>query len=184
MIVRLPYCYKMTSLTLLILVGAVVSATAQDETARVERHLIKINALLPGMEYEAAVSRLVTLNVNPYLRPSYTSRDGLILQPAAHVQVRKYYNLARRQNRDKNITGNSGAFVGLSIFGASQSLTNAEDFRSDNYYGLGPVWGIQRTFGSNFNLSANGGVGYTIDNQQFVLLLNLRIGWALFRSSR
>ncbi len=176
--------FRKMSLIPLILVGAVTIAAAQDEAARVERHLIKINALFPGVEYEAAISRSVTLNVNPYLRPSYTSRDGLLLQPAAHAQVRKYYNLSRRQERDKNIAGNSGAFVGLSVFGASQSLTNAEGFRSDNYYGVGPVWGIQRTYESGFNLSANGGAGYTLDDQQFVLLLNLRIGWALFRSAR
>ncbi len=42
--------FRKMSLALLILVGAVTIAIAQDESARVERHMIKVNALLPGVE--------------------------------------------------------------------------------------------------------------------------------------
>ena len=159
-----------------------------SEPTRTEPHLFKINLLAPGLEYEVALGSSTTLNINPYLTGGYASSEGLLIFPAIQGQFRKYYNLMRRQAKGKRTVGNSGNFIGLAGFGVGRPITNAEGsniFRS--YYGAGPVWGLQRTYRSKFNLGLSGGVGYAFstysNDQQIVLLLNLRIGWVLSKKN-
>ena len=112
--------------------------------------------------------------------------NAWLVQPSLDVQLRRYYNLLRRSAKEKRVDGNSASFVALNLFGVGRSIVDAEDFRNHYYYGLGPVWGIQRTFRSKFNLSFQTGVAYLTDGfgrEDYLIRLNLRLGLVLKRGS-
>ena len=72
--------------------------------------------------------------------------------------------------------------MALDLLGVGPSVVDSEDFCNYYYYGLGPVWGIQRRFRSNFNISFQAGVIYISDgfgDEGFVPRLKLRVGLAL-----
>ncbi|MFP4089056.1 MAG: hypothetical protein ACLFT3_02020 [Cyclobacteriaceae bacterium] len=157
-----------------------------DEVVTVKPYLWKINFLLPGFEYERRLGNTTTLNANPYFDIGYSSNfilgDAWLVQPSLDVQLRQYYNLHRRFTKGKRVAGNSANFLALSIFGVGRSIVDRQDFRNHYYYGLGPVWGFQRTFRSRFNLSFSAGPAFTRDgfrNDSFILRLNLRLGLAV-----
>ena len=159
-----------------------------DSIPRVERQLWKINFLLPGVEYEQALGNFTTININPYLDLGYSSNfvlgDAWLVQPALNVQLRRYYNLLGRAAKEKRTLRNSGNFVALDLLGVGRSIVDRESHLDAYYYGLGPVWGLQRTYRSNFNLSFQAGLAYITNgfgNESYLVRLNLRIGLALKR---
>ena len=163
-------------------------ALSPDDVPQVERRLWKIGFVLPGIEYERSLGSFTSINVNPHLNVGYSSNFALgnawLVQPAIDVQLRKYYNLLKRAAKEKNTTGNSANFVALNIFRVSRSIVDTEDFRNHHYYGLGPIWGIQRTYRSNFNLSFQAGIAYAVDSfgrEDYLVLLKVRLGLALRR---
>ena len=66
---------------------------------RAARSLWKVNFLLPGAEYERALGRFSTVNVNPYFGLGYSSNfllgDAWSVQPSLDVQLRRYYNIEK-----------------------------------------------------------------------------------------
>lgn len=175
------------TIVLLLLISGLAQAQMSEPT-RTEPRLFKINLLAPGFEYEIALGSSTTLNINPYLTGGYASSEGLLVFPAIQGQFRKYYNLIRRQAKGKRTTGNSGNFIGLAGFGVGRSITSTEGNPVfQNYYGAGPVWGLQRTYQSKLNIGLSGGVGYAFspysNNQRLALLLNFRLGWVLSKKS-
>ncbi len=184
-------------LPLIICVLSVFGAIGQDSSTMpisiptVEPVLLKANFILPGIEYERALGRFTTVNVNPYLDLGYSSNFVLgsawLVQPSLNIQLRRYYNLLKRTARNKKTEGNSASFVALDLLGVGRSIIDAEDFRNYYYYGLGAVWGIQRTYRSNFNFSFQTGVAYISDGfgrESYLLRLNLRVGILLKRLSK
>jgi hypothetical protein len=68
------------------------------------------------------------------------------------------------------------------------AIYNFESINSNSNYSssspsitFAPVWGFQRTYKHNFNLSLNGGVGYNFDkyDSQVVPVINFTIGWVI-----
>lgn len=177
-----------TLLTFNKVVGQTVSV---DSVPSVEHHLWKANFFFPGIEYERVLGNFATVNINPYIDLGYSSNialgDAWLVQPSLDVQLRRYYNLLKRSAKGKRTAGNSASFVALSVFGVGRSVVDAEDFRNHYYYGLGPVWGIQRTYRSNFNISFKSGIAYTrngFGDEEYLLYLNLRLGLALRKRSQ
>ena len=167
---------------------AVGQSLLPDSIPHVERNLWKVNFLLPGAEYERALGEVTTVNVNPYFGLGYSSNfalgDAWSVQPSLDVQFRRYYNLLRRAAKGKRTSGNSGNFVALDLIGVGRSIVDREARLDTYYYGLGPVWGLQRTYRSNFNLSFQAGGAYVTNgfgDETFLLRLNLRLGLALKR---
>ncbi|MGB3780810.1 MAG: hypothetical protein WA960_20775 [Tunicatimonas sp.] len=166
-----------------------------DSIPSVTTNFWKANFLLPGVEYERALGNFSTVNINPYVSVGYSSNfalgSGWIVQPSLDIQLRRYYNLLRRAARGKSVSGNSASFVALDFLGVGRSVVDAQDYRNYSFYGLGPVWGIQHTFRSNFNLSFQAGVMYTQNGYEdgwwdrgFLPRLNLTVGWALRRKQQ
>ena len=156
-----------------------------DSIPSVATNFWTANFLLPGVEYERALGNFSTVNVNPYVSLGYSSNFALgsswVVQPSLDVQFRRYYNLLRRAARGKNVSGNSGSFVALDVLGVGRSVVDSENYRNFSFFGIGPVWGIQHTFRSNFNLSFQAGVMYAQNgwwDSGFLPRLNLTVGWA------
>jgi hypothetical protein len=178
-------------ITLLSLNKVVGQTLSLDSVPSVEHHLWKVNFFLPGIEYERALGNFATVNLNPYFGLGYSSNIALgsawLVQPSLDVQFRRYYNLLKRSVKGKRTEGNSASFVAISVFGVGRSVVDAEDFRNHYYYGLGPIWGIQRTFRSNFNISFKSGLTYIrseVGDERYLLYLNVRVGLALRKRSR
>ena len=146
---------------------------------------------MPGVEFETALGSFSTVNINPYVELGYTSNfafgDAWLVQPSVNVQFRRYYNLLRRSARGKRTAGNSANYLAIDVLGVGRSVVDREDFRNYSYYGLGPMWGMQRTFRSNFNLSFQAGAMYVQGHritEGWIIRLNLRVGLALKRKGK
>lgn len=170
-------------IVLLITISAFGQSSTENEPPAVESQVWKINFLLPGLEYERKLGNSTTLNANAYLRFGYSSNfifgDAWLVQPSLDVQFREYYNLYKRLAKGKRISGNSANFFALGVFGVGRSIVDRQDFRNYSYFGIGPLWGLQRTFPRKFNYSFSVGpsvINSGSDDIEFLLRLNLRLG--------
>ena len=170
---------------LFLLFTPLFKANAQ-ETPSVEKNLFKINLLLPGFVYEHGFDSKNTLYSEFSFGFGYRKSDfwgsTFVLYPTINEQFRHYYNLEKRANKGKRTAGNSGNFYGLNAIYNFKSINTNSDFSSSNAsFIIAPIWGFQRTYKHNFNLSLNGGVGYNIEkgNNEFVPVLNFTIGWVI-----
>ncbi|PRX45265.1 DUF3575 domain-containing protein [Salegentibacter salegens] len=162
------------------------SINAQDQ-ASVEDGLLSINILTPGLEYEYGLTNSTTLDLRAgsafgYRDNSYFGEDFGIY-PTFNVQYRYYYNLEKRLNKGKNIKNNSANYIALSGSVQSGKPIIGDLEYSEGYFGtVGPVWGLQRYYGSGFKLDLNLGAGYGFNESgdSFLsLLIGIRLGWRL-----
>ena len=162
-----------------------ISVSAQDQ-ASVEDGLFSVNILTPGLEYEFGLSNASTLDLRTGTGFAYHKGmfgEGFGIYPVFNVQYRLYYNLNKRLNKGKNVANNSANYVALS--GAVQSgkpIIGDLEY-SDSYFGvIGPVWGLQRYYGSGFKLDLNLGAGYGFEESgegYFSPILGIRLGWRI-----
>tara|TARA_R110000823_G_scaffold221496_1_gene349999 strand:+ start:111 stop:497 length:387 start_codon:yes stop_codon:yes gene_type:complete len=94
---------------------------------------------------------------------SYRSFDAssknliqFLLTPVADIQLKHFYNFAKRSEDGKNTNFNSGNFFGLSTFYDGKKIAGNVDPEVNQLIALGPIWGIQR---SNGKFSIKGSVG-------------------------
>ncbi|MEO1053273.1 MAG: hypothetical protein AAFX87_21755 [Bacteroidota bacterium] len=176
-------------ITILFIVLSISGSTlyAQDEPS-VRDNFVTINFLAPGFKYERGLGATSTININPGLGFSFlfssNSGSDFAVQPYVDVQLRKYYNLAARSALGKNAANNSGNFFALDIVGVFPAIAESDNIDTGSGYAIGPVWGMQRTYASGFNLSLHVGIGYAsdeFDSNGATLLTGLTLGFALNR---
>lgn len=195
----------MKKLFLIALVFGVFSINAQS-SKNVEVHQIAINILFPGVSYEHGISSNKTVRVDGGISIGAISINdsGFDLYPRLDVQFRNYYNLDRRQFKNKNVTGNSGNFYGVHVYYTSDVALLGSDFEADltniilfgpasfeTFY-VGGTYGMQRSYTSGFNWGLQFGLGvisvdYSESNssvtvtEQFSVYPNLRVtfGWII-----
>lgn len=173
-------------LTALVLQGSLYAQELSGTTPALNQNLWKADILAPGLVYERRVGHSLSVAINPSLGIGYGYASALgsswLVQPTLDLQLRRYYNLERRAEKGKVVDGNSGSFFALSVFGASRSLTDSEAFTSDYHFGIGPLWGFQRTYSNNFNVSLQLGGVYsrnTSGAQGLSPQINLGLGFVL-----
>jgi hypothetical protein len=159
-------------------------AQAQDAPrAEAAERLFKINFLAPGFEYEQRIAASSTLNVNPFLGFAIdaNSRTGFnySLAPSLAIQARRYYNLGRRMEKGKNTANNSGNFVALFAGGSTAAIVTKDMPVSGPAYVIGPVWGLQRSYKSGFNLTLSLGAGR--NNTRFTPITWMSMGFLVGR---
>ncbi|MEW7280564.1 hypothetical protein ABW636_18405 [Aquimarina sp. 2201CG1-2-11] len=163
-----------------------ISLFAQKVTSikNVADHLFKINLLLtPGLEYEVGVSKNTTIDFRlgtgfAYRNTFGNERYGIFL--SSELAYRYYYNFDRRESKGKNISKNSANYIAMTSTFASGDPIIGKIETAIDYIGLiGPVWGIQRTYGAGFNLGLELGMGYRFDNldSDIAPIINFRLGW-------
>ena len=126
--------------------------------------MFKVNFLVPGIEYEHGVSENSTLSLGVgtgivYINDSFN--DGVGFYPFAQGKYKYYYNFDRRQNKGKNTAGNTGNYVSLvGFFQSGEKIFGGLDREYSDTFGVGPVYGLQRTYNSGFNWSFEAGIMY------------------------
>jgi hypothetical protein len=161
-------------------------AFAQDKNSSVEKNLFKLNLLTPGITYELGLAKKVTLNSDLNLGLTFFAENensSLKLFPFIREQIRYYYNLEKRSNKNKNILNNSGNFLAVNASYYSQSLGDVKYVHGLDGFTIAPVWGLQRTFNSGINITVNTGVGYNFSSHESVNdispIINFTLGWVI-----
>ena len=169
----------------ILLLCAFFSASAQT-TKNVENHQFSINILLPGVVYEAGLTKNSTIasevTFGFTIQESDFGANGYGIYPIGRLQYRNYYNLERRLAKNKRIQGNSGNYVAPTIaLQSGNALVGDLDFNSNFFAAVGAVYGIQRTAPKGFQFRLEAGPAYTFDEFDggFGLFLAAKIGWTL-----
>ncbi|MGM0932174.1 MAG: DUF3575 domain-containing protein [Bacteroidota bacterium] len=158
---------------------------AQDQ-ASVEDGLLSINILTPGLEYEFGLTNSTTLDLRAGTGFAYRKNsfdEGFGVYPIFNVQYRYYYNLEKRLEKGKNINNNSANYLALSgAVQAGKPIIGDLEFNEGYFGAIGPVWGLQRYYGSGFKLDLNLGAGYGFNESGesfFSPLIGFRLGWLI-----
>jgi len=133
----------------------------------VEEYQVQIGLPLPAILYEKGISKNSTLSLEALTGLQITGCSGCETQFGVHPilrgQYRFYYNMERRIRKGKNITGNTGNYVGgLLVYQSGSPLIG--DIQNLDVLGGGPVYGIQRTYKRGFFYRLEGGVAYFRDD--------------------
>ena len=171
---------------LLLAFGLFCFSLSAQKIAKVEDNLLSINILTPGLEYEIGVSDASTVDLRAgtgfaYHKNWYT--EGFGIYPIFNLQYRYYYNLAKRLEKEKRIGHNSANYVALSgLVQSGKPVIGDLEYTADYFGVIGPVWGLQRYYGSGFKLDLNLGLGYGFndhDSSYLSSLISIRLGWLL-----
>ncbi len=148
---------------------------SQDDVNADIRDVTKLTFFGPGISYEKRIGKLQSLMGQALLSPEiyigYSSAFGnmsrIDIYPALGLQYRYYYNLAKRNTKEKRTQMNSANYIGAMTeiyFYKDRILANAEkDLRSSKVTGI--VWGLQRNYQSRFSLDLSFGLGYIFTKQ-------------------
>ncbi|MDY8138563.1 DUF3575 domain-containing protein [Aquimarina sp. 2201CG5-10] len=162
-----------------------IVVSAQYGDASVEDQLFKINLFTPGIEYEVGLNKNSTLDFRvgtgfAYVKTNNEEDFGVFL--TFEGAYRYYYNLEKRLSKNKNITKNSGNYVALTSFLAPGNPIIGDLDTDIDYIGVvGPVWGFQRTYNSNFNIGLELGLGYEFTNEDgnIAPIVGFRLSWVI-----
>jgi hypothetical protein len=142
-----------------------------QENIRNTSSVLRLNLINPGIEYELPVFDHFTVlfNVGIGYGESYPNltinASGWLYSicPFMDVQYRNYYNLAKRLNKQKNISYNSGNFWGVRLLTRGKEFDSNFTRTSNIDFAVNPIWGLQRSFGK-INLLFDIGISYYFDN--------------------
>jgi hypothetical protein len=157
-----------------------ITIFAQDSIS-VSKDLFKIDVLLPGFSYEHGITKKSTFLVQFGVGSAAFNSDEIYISPIVLGEYRYYYNLEKRDKKGKNISRNSGNYLGGNIayhfvpFGHQN-----EDFTE--YTTLAAFWGLQRTYKKGFYMNLQLGGYYAFDNDgdtAFGPWINYTLGFVL-----
>lgn len=122
--------------------------------------------------------------------------SGLFLTPVINLEPRFYYNINKRESKNKNTSNNGANFLTTSISYHPDwfVISNKNNINVNNQLSIIPKWGIRRNIAnSNFNFEAGIGFGYRFyflkqygyskNEGETALDLHLRIGYT-FKNSK
>ncbi len=150
----------------------------------VEDHQLQLSLPMPSILYEKGIAENATLSIEAItgfnLRGCTGCETEFGVYPSIRGQYRYYYNMGRRLDKGKNISGNSGNYVGgLLLYQNGNAVIGNLD--ANSLVSLGPVYGLQRTYRRGFFYRLETGVAYFEDdfNNGAILILAARIGWVI-----
>ena len=158
-----------------LLMLASVNCFSQDRVNTDIRDVTKLTVFGPGISYEKRIGKLQSLTLQALLSPEiyigYSSALGnmsrIDVYPALALQYKYYYNVVRRNRKEKRTQMNSGNYLSAMTeiyFYKDRILTNSEeDLRSSKVIGI--LWGLQRNYQSRFSLDLGFGLGYIFTKQ-------------------
>lgn len=170
---------------LLVLFLSVILGYTQS-SRQVEDGLFKVNALLPGISYELGIANKATITFEGFI--AFTLEGGTNrstefgIYPGLQAEYRYFVNMDRRISKNKNISGNSGNYVGfLNQFQTGNPVIGDLEFNSDYFYNVGVVYGIQRTTPRGLYWGISFGPGVLVDQfgTDLGLIIDGRLGWVI-----
>ncbi|NER18587.1 hypothetical protein [Spongiivirga citrea] len=171
-----------------VLLALIISQFAIGQDSKnVADSQFKINFLTPGVEFETGISNNSTLNfalgTGIFLRKQNNQDTEFGVFPYLDGQYRYYYNFKRRLDKGKRTDRNSANYFSLSALAQSgKSIIGNVDFTEDYAAFVGPIWGMQRTYNSGFNLNLSAGVGYAWSENfdgEILPTVSFTLGWVL-----
>lgn len=173
---------RITSLLLLSVIIISTKITAQVET----QNICRISLINPAIEYELAILKksTITSRVGWGLSGSYSNLDLMqtgwiyMLVPYADLEYKNLYNIQKRATQGKKTQGNSTNYWGIrSQYRTKATRTNIAR-KDNNDFSIGPMWGLQHSYGKIHLLCDIGGVYYfdTKGNNGVMYTVNLRMG--------
>ncbi len=162
-----------------------MTAFGQSTSQGVKSQQFKVSLLVtPSVEYEVGLTKYTTLGLGIDTQLAFREATGRKTEFGAFLIYeafyRYYYNFNRRIRKQKNIQNNSANYISLiSSFLTSNSIIGTLDASNDYYVFLGPIWGLQRTYGAGFNWGLELGVGTAFTDGEQIIQPNmgLSIGW-------
>ena len=147
-----------------------------------------LNILMPSAEYELALGEKTSLDASlglgfGYHYSDFADESEFGVYPNLRAQYRWYYNFDKRIDKGKKVSENSGNYVaGVLLLSSGEPLFGEMELRNDLSGFVGPAWGLQRVYNSNFKLNLNLGVGYGFnDNGDGYVspLIDIQLGFKL-----
>lgn len=160
-----------------------------QSNSNVEKTQLQFGLPLPSILYEVGTGKNTTLSLEALagfeLRGCSGCETDFGIYPILRGQYRYYYNMERRLRKGKNISGNSGNYV-AAVIGYQHGSPIIGNLINTNTLGVGPVYGLQRTYRKGFFYRLEGGVAYFQDDFEdgIGLVLAARIGWVIGKRRR
>jgi hypothetical protein len=104
------------------------------------------------------------------------SFDSLKNQVSIFLEPKYYFNLTKRESKNKNIKNNAGNYISLRTnLNILNNLENGEIY----FHTLTPTYGIRRNLTSHFNLELSFGYGISYSNSLITLeaMPSFRVGY-------
>ncbi len=104
------------------------------------------------------------------------SFDSLKNQVSIFLEPKYYFNLTKRESKNKNIKNNAGNYISLRTnFNILNNLENGEIY----FHTLTPTYGIRRNITSHFNIELSFGYGISYSNSLITLeaMPSFRVGY-------
>ncbi len=172
--------------------GLISSLNYAQETNEVETEKIwRINFLNPAVELEIPTGQYSTFSSGLGIGygggyPDLTSSGTgfiYIISPFVDLQQKWFYNLSKRNRKNRNTEHNSGNFVSFRLISRGFPIAQNVGRTSDFDFAFGPTWGIQRKYGSSFHLLFDVGPQYYMDavgnGNLWPIMLQLNLGFDL-----
>ena len=102
--------------------------------------------------------------------------DSLKNQVSIFLEPKYYFNLTKREKKDKNIENNAGNYISLR---ANISLLNNLENKEVYFHTITPTFGIRRNITSHFNIEFSFGCGLSYLNNMLIseAMPSFRIGY-------
>ena len=158
-----------------------------QETSPQTNKQFSINLLMPSLEWEVSLSQNSTIDLLAGTGFGYAktldsdSQFGIF--PAFQSQYRYYYNLEKRSRKGKKNSENSGNYLAaVGMVQSANPIIGDMDLIGDYGVLIGPAWGLQRVYNSNFKLNLNLGAGYgfnDIGESYIAHFIGFQLGWLI-----
>lgn len=160
-----------------------ITLIAQSDK-NVEGSQLQLSLPLPSILYELGVGKNSTTSLEAItgfgLRGCTDCKINFGVYPILRGQYRYYYNMERRLKKGKNINGNSGNYV-AALVAYQNGSPIIGNLNTTTVLGVGPVYGIQRTYKRGFFYRLEGGIAFVQDDfdEGVGLVLAARVGWVI-----
>ena len=173
-----------------------VSIYGYSQTPSVEKSIFNVQLGLPGIfvSNEARLTNSIALRSEIGLEggiySSYYNDFGFLMTPVITLEPRWYYNLKKRNTKQRRIDQNSGNYVSLNTSYRPDwfVISNEDNLSVLSSISVIPTWGIRRNIGKHFNYETGIGLGiihylpdandyYYGNDTEAAINLHLRIGY-------
>ena len=169
--------------SILFILFSVASLNAQKEIKSVEKSILSIQTGYFGtwINHELKLHKKFALRTEfgTEYRLKFAikqSFDSLKNQVSIFLEPKYYFNLTKREKKDKNIENNAGNYISLRI---NLNILNNLEIGEFYFYDLTPTFGIRRNITSHFNLEFSCGYGLSYLNNMLIseAMSSMRVGY-------
>ena len=169
--------------SILFILFSVASLNAQKEIKSVEKSILSIQTGYFGtwINHELKFNKRLALRTEfgTEYRLKFAikqSFDSLKNQVSIFLEPKYYFNLKKRESKNKNIKNNAGNYISLRI---NLNILNNLEIGEFYFYDLTPSFGIRRNITSHFNLEFSCGYGLSYLNNMLIseAMSSMRVGY-------